>query len=638
MKTDFRGLILQAQGAQNLGERTITTAAEAVILPNDFTLAVNLDTPGPLTIPLPAVADLPSEPGSVRLRIRDAAGNAATHNITISATGTTINGAATYVISTNGGNLDFEWTGSVGSGWVSYTQPPGTGIVTAISVTAPIVDTGTPANPNIGISPATTLAPGSLAAADKAKLDALPSALSLPVSVANGGTGSATGSAASLNNIPAGQLTGDVARARITTALAAGGDPVSGTVLTAATRVETPTIGTAAGAQHALPSGTAALVASDDARLNPTPSVAGKIPYDNGSGYSAATNGTSSQLLHGGAAPSFGAVALGSEVSGTLPIANGGTNSGTALNNNRAMVSSGGAVVESNSGSDTQVLTGTDPPSFQSLTASMMPAIDVQSFVGAGGTWTKPAGARIVEVICIGGGGSGGSGSRYGSGTACSGGAGGGGGSRAREFFAASQLGATETVTGGAAATGASAITMNDTDGDPGNPGQTFSFGNWVRANGGDPGDGGNTATSTGGPGATGQFSGGTGASGPAGSVPTSAGGSQSAGAGGGGGGGITGGNAARDGGTGGFIWSSPRSTASGGSAGGGGNPGTAPGGYLPGLGGGGGASSTGASGGTGGAGGNYGGGGGGGGASRNGFSSGAGGAGGAGACFVISY
>lgn len=39
-------------------------------------------------------------------------------------------------------------------------------------------------------------------------------------------------------------------------------------------------------------------------------------------------------------------VSLTSQVSGTLPIANGGTNSATTLNNNRMMQSSGGAVVE----------------------------------------------------------------------------------------------------------------------------------------------------------------------------------------------------------------------------------------------------------------------------------------------------
>ena len=61
-----------------------------------------------------------------------------------------------------------------------------------------------------------------------------------------------------------------------------------------------------------------------------------------------ANQGTTSTVLHGNAAgnPSFGAVVLTTEVSGVLPIANGGTNSGTALSNNRVMQSSGGAVVE----------------------------------------------------------------------------------------------------------------------------------------------------------------------------------------------------------------------------------------------------------------------------------------------------
>lgn len=47
----------------------------------------------------------------------------------------------------------------------------------------------------------------------------------------------------------------------------------------------------------------------NDTRLSPAPSGAGKIVYDNGSAYVAASAGTSAQVLHGGAAPAFGAVA-----------------------------------------------------------------------------------------------------------------------------------------------------------------------------------------------------------------------------------------------------------------------------------------------------------------------------------------
>jgi hypothetical protein len=58
--------------------------------------------------------------------------------------------------------------------------------------------------------------------------------------------------------------------------------------------------------------------------------------------------GTATTLLHGNAAgaPSFSSVSLTADVSGTLPIASGGTNSATALNNNRVMVSSAGSISE----------------------------------------------------------------------------------------------------------------------------------------------------------------------------------------------------------------------------------------------------------------------------------------------------
>ena len=51
-------------------------------------------------------------------------------------------------------------------------------------------------------------------------------------------------------------------------------------------------------------------------------------------------------------------VDLTSEVTGTLPIANGGTNSSTALNNKRIMVSSGGSIVEAAALTDGQLLIG----------------------------------------------------------------------------------------------------------------------------------------------------------------------------------------------------------------------------------------------------------------------------------------
>ena len=77
-------------------------------------------------------------------------------------------------INTTAGNVDAGWVGAAGSAadvgdrvlwdgseWdlVGSTQDVG---VTDVSVTAPIVDTGTAAEPNIGISAATDSAPGSV--------------------------------------------------------------------------------------------------------------------------------------------------------------------------------------------------------------------------------------------------------------------------------------------------------------------------------------------------------------------------------------------------------------------------------------------------------------------------------------------
>lgn len=69
---------------------------------------------------------------------------------------------------------------------------------------------------------------------------------------------------------------------------------------------------------------------------------------------------TGNVLLSGGVstAPSYGKVGLTTHISGVLPIINGGTNSSTALNNNRIMVSSGGSIVEAAALTNGQLLIG----------------------------------------------------------------------------------------------------------------------------------------------------------------------------------------------------------------------------------------------------------------------------------------
>lgn len=65
------------------------------------------------------------------------------------------------------------------------------GGLTFVSVNAPLTGNGTPGSP-LGVSPASGVAAGSMSAAAFNQLAALPSALALPVSVANGGTGTNT--------------------------------------------------------------------------------------------------------------------------------------------------------------------------------------------------------------------------------------------------------------------------------------------------------------------------------------------------------------------------------------------------------------------------------------------------------------
>ena len=162
-------------------------------------------------------------------------------------------------------------------------------------------------------------------------------------------------------------------------------------------------------------------------------------------------------------------------VTGTLPVANGGTGSATLTVNNVLLgngTSALQAIAPSTSGN---VLTSNGTTWASTTPAAGTPAINVQTF-DASGTWTKPsgyaAGSRVyVQVF-----GAGGSGSRHSTATLMTGG---GGGGYSDRWITLSAAGATETVTigaGGAARTGSN---------QNGAAGGNTSFGSIITAYGG---------------------------------------------------------------------------------------------------------------------------------------------------------
>jgi hypothetical protein len=110
--------------------------------------------------------------------------------------------------------------------------------------------------------------------------------------------------------------------------------------------------------------------------------------------------GTTTTLLHGNAAgaPTWGKVVLTTDVSGTLPVGNGGTNSATALSGSSIMVSNGSAVIQGSAGTTTTVLHGNAAgvPTYAavSLTADVSGILPVAN----GGTGSSSLGAALTKA------------------------------------------------------------------------------------------------------------------------------------------------------------------------------------------------------------------------------------------------
>lgn len=107
------------------------------------------------------------------------------------------------------------------------------------------------------------------------------------------------------------------------------------------------------------------------------------------------------------------------------------------------------------------------------------------------GTYVPTSGAKITKVFGCGGGGGGGGGALEVSGTAASGGAGGGGAYCFKMQFRTSDLGASQTITIGAAGTAGVAATSNTTAGGNGGNGGETSFGSLLVGYAGGGGQGG---------------------------------------------------------------------------------------------------------------------------------------------------
>ena len=262
---------------------------------------------------------------------------------------------------------------------------------------------------------------------------------------------------------------------------------------------------------------------------------------------------------------------------------------------------------------------------------------DIQIFATPGAyTWTKPAGAKSVNVTVISGGGGGGSGQMSTAASPASGGGGGGAGARSFVTLSAALLGAFENGNVGSGGAGGASVTSVGL-GINGTPGTISNFGLWAYADRGGNGTGG--ALGAGGSAGTGGgraiFVGGTGANGSATAGGANAGGNTGAGGGGGGGGGTPGSVTAGAGGTGGLATSYNGSAAA--PAAGVNGPDVPTGTPLNSSGGGGGTASFTAPAMAGGNGGLYGAGGGGGGGG-SGFASGKGGNGSQGIVVVTTY
>jgi hypothetical protein len=200
-------------------------------------------------------------------------------------------------------------------------------------------------------------------------------------------------------------------------------------------------------------------------QLDATDGLAGAVPAANGgTGQSAYTTGdilyasgatalaklsdvaTGNALISGGvgASPSWGKIGMATHVSGTLPVANGGTGAATLAANNVLLGNGTSALQTVAPGTNGFVLTSNGSTWFS---AAISVGSNATAFT-ANGTFTIPSGITKVKVTVVGGGAPGAAGTNLGS-SAFRGGNGGAGGGAAIKWLSGLTPGNTLAVTVG---------------------------------------------------------------------------------------------------------------------------------------------------------------------------------------------
>jgi hypothetical protein len=182
---------------------------------------------------------------------------------------------------------------------------------------------------------------------------------------------------------------------------------------------------------------------------------------------------TGNAIISGGVstAPSWGKIALTTHVSGTLPVANGGTGAATLTANN-VVLGNGTSAVQFVAPSTSGNLLTSNGTTWQSTAPAASGALAAKTCTfNSSGTWTKPSGYGTTARVFIqswGGGGSGNNANNEG---------GGGGGAYNYRWMSIACLASTVSVTIGA---GGAAVNSGT-----GNTGGTTTFGSHVYAYGG---------------------------------------------------------------------------------------------------------------------------------------------------------